>query len=77
PITVSTATPTTPPTITTEDDMTLAETLMEIKSGKPKEIGVVMQEPSEIPRISTVQQQIQEKAQGSRDKGKAKMVKEE
>ncbi|GJZ18069.1 hypothetical protein Tco_0554192 [Tanacetum coccineum] len=36
-----------------------------------------MQEPSKIPRISTTQQQIQEKAQGSRDKGKAKMVKEE
>ncbi|GKB85370.1 hypothetical protein Tco_0957642 [Tanacetum coccineum] len=77
PITVSTATPTTPPTTTTEDDMTLAETLMEIKSAKPKAIGVVMQEPSEIPRISAAQPQIQEKAQGSRDKGKAKMVKEE
>ncbi|GKA10370.1 hypothetical protein Tco_0689803 [Tanacetum coccineum] len=72
-ITVSTATPTT----ITEDDMTLAETLMEIKSAKPKAIGVVMQEPSEIPRISAAQQQIQEKAQGSRDKGKAKMVEEE
>ncbi|GJX62194.1 hypothetical protein Tco_0295094 [Tanacetum coccineum] len=76
-ITVSTATPTTPPTTTTEDDMTFTETLMEIKSAKPKEIGVVMQEPSEIPRISVEQQQIQEKAQGSRDKGKAKMVEEE
>ncbi|GKD20083.1 hypothetical protein Tco_1221786 [Tanacetum coccineum] len=77
PITVSTATPTTLPTTTIEDDMTLAETLIEIKSAKPKVIGVVMQEPSEIPRISVVQQQIQEKAQGSRDKGKAKMVEEE
>ncbi|GJY07000.1 hypothetical protein Tco_0374054 [Tanacetum coccineum] len=77
PITISTTTPTTPPTTTTEDDMTLAETLMEIKSAKPKAIGVVMQEPSEIPRISAAQQQIQEKAQGSRDKGKAKMVEEE
>ncbi|GJS91607.1 hypothetical protein Tco_0774243 [Tanacetum coccineum] len=77
PITVSTATPTTPPTTTTEDDMTLAETLMDIKCAKPKAIGVVMQEPSEILRISATQQQIQEKAQGSRDKGKAKMVEEE
>ncbi|GKB28768.1 hypothetical protein Tco_0868169 [Tanacetum coccineum] len=77
PITVSTATPTTPPTTTTEDDMTLAETLIEIKSAKPKAIGVVMQEPSEIPRINAAQQQIQEKAQCSRDKGKAKMVEEE
>ncbi|GJZ06265.1 retrovirus-related pol polyprotein from transposon TNT 1-94 [Tanacetum coccineum] len=77
PITVSTATPTTPLTTTTEDDVTLAETLMEIKSAKPKAIGVVMQEPSEIPRISDAQQQIQEKAQGSRDKGKDKMVEEE
>ncbi|GJU57122.1 hypothetical protein Tco_1234888 [Tanacetum coccineum] len=77
PITVSTATPTTPPTTTTEDDMTLAKTLMEIKSAKTKAIGVVMQEPSEIPRISAAQPQIQEKAQGSRDKGKAKMVEEE
>ncbi|GKC22441.1 hypothetical protein Tco_1024591 [Tanacetum coccineum] len=56
PITVSTATPTTPPTTTTKDDMTLAETLMEIKSAKPKAIGVVMQEPSEILRISAAQQ---------------------
>ncbi|GJS24092.1 hypothetical protein Tco_0452724 [Tanacetum coccineum] len=77
PITVSTATPTTPPTTITEDDMTLAETLIEIKSAKPKAIGVVMQEPSDISRISAAQQQIQEKAQGSRDKGKAKMVEEE
>ncbi|GJZ09970.1 hypothetical protein Tco_0544253, partial [Tanacetum coccineum] len=46
---ISIATPTTPPTTTTKDDMTLAETLMEIKK----------------------------KAQGSRDKGKAKMVEEE
>ncbi|GKA04526.1 putative ribonuclease H-like domain-containing protein [Tanacetum coccineum] len=68
PITISTATPTTPPTTTTKDDMTLAETLMEIKSAKPKAIGVVMQEPNEISRISVTQQQIQEKAQGSRDK---------
>ncbi|GJS66910.1 hypothetical protein Tco_0681474 [Tanacetum coccineum] len=67
-ITVSTAIPTTPPTTTTKDDMTLAETLMEIKSAKPKALGVVMQEPSEIPRISAAQQQIQEKAPGSRDK---------
>ncbi|GJT47202.1 hypothetical protein Tco_0955917 [Tanacetum coccineum] len=48
PITVSTATPTTPLTTTTKDDMTLAETLMEIKSAKPKAIGVVMQEPTKI-----------------------------
>ncbi|GJR30153.1 hypothetical protein Tco_1106385 [Tanacetum coccineum] len=77
PITVSTATPNTPPTTTTKDDMTLAETLIEIKSAKPNVIGVVMQEPSEIPRISDAQQQIQEKAQGSRDKAKAKVVEEE
>ncbi|GKD20387.1 hypothetical protein Tco_1222090 [Tanacetum coccineum] len=38
---------------------------------------VVMQEPSEIPRISAAQPQIQEKAQGLRDKGKAKMFEEE
>ncbi|GJV48156.1 hypothetical protein Tco_1438368 [Tanacetum coccineum] len=41
PITVSTATPTTPLTTTTKDDMTLVETLMEIKSAKPKAIGMV------------------------------------
>ncbi|GKA85278.1 hypothetical protein Tco_0806932 [Tanacetum coccineum] len=73
--TAVTATPTTPPTTTTEDDMTLAETLIEIKSAKPKAIGVVMQEPSEIPRISVAQQQIQENEQGSRDK--AEMEKED
>ncbi|GJU44533.1 hypothetical protein Tco_1201799 [Tanacetum coccineum] len=77
PITVTTATPNTLPTTTTKDDITLAETLMEIKSAKPNVIGVVMQEPSEIPRISDAQKQIQEKAQGSRDKAKAKMVEEE
>ncbi|GKC27947.1 hypothetical protein Tco_1035241, partial [Tanacetum coccineum] len=38
---------------------------------------MVMQEPNEIPRISAAQQQIQEKAQGSRYKCKAKIIKEE
>ncbi|GJY15871.1 hypothetical protein Tco_0386293 [Tanacetum coccineum] len=65
------------PVTTAGEVVTLAETLMKIKSAKLKAIGVVMQEPSEIPRISIAQPQIQEKAQGSRDKGKAKMVKEE
>ncbi|GKC43478.1 hypothetical protein Tco_1061200 [Tanacetum coccineum] len=39
PITVSTATPTTPPTTTIKYDMTLAETLMDIKNAKPKAQG--------------------------------------
>nr|GEV01335.1 hypothetical protein [Tanacetum cinerariifolium] len=76
-IIINTATPTTPPTTTTKDDMDLAETLMEIKSAKPKARGVVIKEPSKITRISAAQQQIQEEAQGSRDKGNAKMVEEE
>ncbi|GKE92337.1 hypothetical protein Tco_1573432 [Tanacetum coccineum] len=51
PITVSTAIPTTPLTTTTEDDMTLVETLMEIKSAKPKAIGMVMQKPSKAKMV--------------------------
>ncbi|GKC85608.1 hypothetical protein Tco_1141325 [Tanacetum coccineum] len=58
-------------------DISTASVPITIKGTKPKVIRVVMQEPSKIPRISVAQQQIQKKAQGSRDKGKAKMVEEE
>ncbi|GJY58897.1 hypothetical protein Tco_0458789, partial [Tanacetum coccineum] len=74
PITVSTATPTTPPTTATKDDMTLAETLMEIKSAKSKAVGVVMQEPSEIPRISVAQPPTMRKDQIKHDEELSKRL---
>nr|GEU95991.1 putative ribonuclease H-like domain-containing protein [Tanacetum cinerariifolium] len=77
---------------TTDDELTLAQTLIEIKAAKlkalptdvtivtvvstrPKEKGIIMQEPSEIPSLKPIvfsQQPSQPK-----DKGKAKMVKPE
>ncbi|GJW14528.1 putative reverse transcriptase domain-containing protein [Tanacetum coccineum] len=58
-------------------EMTLAQTLIEIKSAKPKAKGIVMQEPSESnPKISS-QQPSQVKGQGSKDKGKEKIIEPE
>ncbi|GKA62754.1 hypothetical protein Tco_0762273 [Tanacetum coccineum] len=63
---VSTANPTAA-TITTVE-LTLAQTLAELKSARPKTRGVVMQEPSEsTPTTTTIP---------SKDKGKGIMVKE-
>nr|GEW90014.1 hypothetical protein [Tanacetum cinerariifolium] len=70
-------------TTTTDDELTMAQTLIEIKAAKPKalttavstrpkEKGIIMQEPSETPSpkpIVSSQQPSQLK-----DKGKAKMV---
>ncbi|GJY75685.1 hypothetical protein Tco_0480801 [Tanacetum coccineum] len=56
---------------TVNEEITLAQTLIEIKSTKPKAKGIVMEEPSESTLIISLQQPSQVKAQ---DKGKAKMV---
>ncbi|GJS12176.1 putative ribonuclease H-like domain-containing protein [Tanacetum coccineum] len=58
-------------------EMTLAQTLIEIKSAKPKAKGIVMQEPSESTLTISSQQPSQVKGQGSKDKGKEKMIESE
>ncbi|GJY80972.1 hypothetical protein Tco_0493723 [Tanacetum coccineum] len=77
-VSISTAKPTTPPTTTTttvfeDEDLTIAQTLVKMRSEKSKVRGVVMQEPSETatrPKVSP--QQLDPK-----DKGKGKMVEQE
>nr|GEW81834.1 putative reverse transcriptase domain-containing protein [Tanacetum cinerariifolium] len=57
-----------------KDDVTLAQTLIEIKAAKLEARGIIMQEPSETPFLKPIvssQQPSQPK-----DKGKAKMVEE-
>ncbi|GJX52476.1 hypothetical protein Tco_0280845 [Tanacetum coccineum] len=65
---VSTASPT---EATIVDELTLAQTLIEIKSAKPKVKGVMIEEQSES-RIRIIPQQLP-----SKDKGKGKMVEPE
>ncbi|GJW30948.1 hypothetical protein Tco_0047823 [Tanacetum coccineum] len=72
-IPVSTATT----TVADEVEITLAQTLIEIKSAKPKAKGIVMQELSESTPIISSQQPSQVKGQGSQDKGKANMIESE
>ncbi|GKB56015.1 putative ribonuclease H-like domain-containing protein [Tanacetum coccineum] len=73
---VTTAEPCTPPTTTTvikDEDLTIAQTLMKMKSEKSKVRGVTMQEPSETairPTVPPLQHD-------QKDKGKAKMVEPE
>ncbi|GJU08041.1 hypothetical protein Tco_1124471 [Tanacetum coccineum] len=57
-------------TITTIDDITLAQALMEIKSTKPKEKGVVIQKLSES--TTTISSQLY--SQQSQDKGKGILI---
>ncbi|GJX09906.1 hypothetical protein Tco_0199765, partial [Tanacetum coccineum] len=57
--------------------LTLAQTLAELKSARPKTKGVVMQEPSESTPTISLQLPSQVKGQGSKDKGKAKMIEPE
>ncbi|GJS18479.1 hypothetical protein Tco_0412951, partial [Tanacetum coccineum] len=68
-ITVSVATTSTA-TITTVDDITLAQALMEIKSTKPKEKGVVIQELGESSTTISSQLSLQQ----SQDKGKGILI---
>ncbi|GJV49158.1 hypothetical protein Tco_1439370 [Tanacetum coccineum] len=65
-------------TTTTVDELTLAQTLIEIKAAKPKAVtrpkvrGVVVQEPSELKTTTSPSQPSQ--LPQVKDKGKAKMV---
>ncbi|GJW41670.1 retrovirus-related pol polyprotein from transposon TNT 1-94, partial [Tanacetum coccineum] len=61
----------------TNVELTLAQTLTELKSARPKTKGVVMQEPSESTPTISLQLPSQVKGQGSKDKGKAKMIEPE
>ncbi|GJZ32166.1 hypothetical protein Tco_0577602 [Tanacetum coccineum] len=58
----------------TNIELTLAQTLVELKSARPKTKGIVMQEPSESTPTIYLQLPSQVKGQGSKDKGKAKMI---
>ncbi|GKB42833.1 putative ribonuclease H-like domain-containing protein [Tanacetum coccineum] len=58
-------------TTTTVDELTLAQTLIEIKGAKPKVRGVMIQEPSEFTTTTPAA------SKPSQDKGKAKMSKSE
>ncbi|GJU64589.1 hypothetical protein Tco_1246424, partial [Tanacetum coccineum] len=61
----------------TNVELTLAQTLVELKSARSKTKGVVMQEPSESTLTISLQLPSQVKGQGSKDKGKAKMIEPE
>ncbi|GKD83914.1 hypothetical protein Tco_1350753, partial [Tanacetum coccineum] len=63
--------------IITNVELTLAQTLAELKSARPKTKEVVMQEPSESTPAISLQLPSQVEGQGSKDKGKAKMIKPE
>ncbi|GJU41963.1 hypothetical protein Tco_1194920 [Tanacetum coccineum] len=71
----TTTTTTATTTVADEVEMTLAQTLIEIKSAKPKAKGIVMQELSESTPTISSQQASQVMGQGSKDKGKKKMIK--
>ncbi|GJT84956.1 hypothetical protein Tco_1066673 [Tanacetum coccineum] len=64
-------------TTITNVELTLAQTLAELKSARPKTKGVVMQETSESTPIISLQLSSHVKGQGSKDKGKAKMIEPE
>ncbi|GJW91073.1 hypothetical protein Tco_0168626 [Tanacetum coccineum] len=75
-VVVSTDEVTTNSTITTiVDELTLAQTLIEIKAAKPKARGVIVQEPSEFTTTTSPSQPLQ--LPRDKDKGKAKMVEPE
>ncbi|GKB11374.1 hypothetical protein Tco_0845297 [Tanacetum coccineum] len=61
----------------TNVELTLAQILAELKSARPKTKGVVMQDPSESTPTISLQLPSQVKDQGSKDKGKAKMIEPE
>ncbi|GJW25904.1 hypothetical protein Tco_0039715 [Tanacetum coccineum] len=64
-------------TTAADKEMTLAQAIIEIKSTKTKAKWIVMQEPSESTPTISLQQPSQVKSQGSKDKGKAKMIEPE
>ncbi|GKB26152.1 reverse transcriptase domain-containing protein [Tanacetum coccineum] len=59
-------------TTTTVDELTLAQTLIEIRAAKPKVKGVMIQEPSEFTTTTTITTPAASKP--SHDKGKEKMT---
>ncbi|GJV97098.1 hypothetical protein Tco_1548675 [Tanacetum coccineum] len=61
----------------TNVELILAQTLAELKSARPKTKRVVIQEPSELTPTISLQLPSQVKGQGSKDKGKAKMIEPE
>ncbi|GJS93707.1 hypothetical protein Tco_0800675 [Tanacetum coccineum] len=61
-------------TTITNVELTLAQTLVELKCARPKKKRVVMQEPSESTPTISLQLPSQVKGQGSKDKGKCKMI---
>ncbi|GJV27656.1 hypothetical protein Tco_1384104 [Tanacetum coccineum] len=61
----------------TNVELTLAQTLTELKSARLKTKGVVMQEASESTPTISLQLPSQVKGQGSKDNGKAKMIEPE
>ncbi|GKA87541.1 hypothetical protein Tco_0809305 [Tanacetum coccineum] len=63
--------------IITNVELTLAQTLAELKSARPKTKWVVMQEPSESTPTISLQLPSRVKGQGSKDKGKANMIEPE
>ncbi|GJS38336.1 hypothetical protein Tco_0563379 [Tanacetum coccineum] len=62
-------------TTTTVDELTMAQTLIEIKAAKPKVRGVMIQEPTKFTITTTTT--IPAASKPSHDKGKAKMIKSE
>ncbi|GJR13355.1 hypothetical protein Tco_0796007 [Tanacetum coccineum] len=75
-VNITAAEPTTPPTITTvfeDEDLTIAQTLVRMRSEKSKVRGVVIKEPSETATKLTLPPQQHD----PKDKGKGKMVKQE
>ncbi|GJS04324.1 hypothetical protein Tco_0320832 [Tanacetum coccineum] len=82
-ISVTTAEPITPPTITTDfedDDLTIAQTLMKMRSEKSKVRGVVMKEPSETatrPMIPPQQHDPKDKAELEEEERLAKQREED
>ncbi|GJW23484.1 hypothetical protein Tco_0034106 [Tanacetum coccineum] len=75
-VNITTVEPITPPTTTTifeDEDLTIAQTLVKMRSEKLKIRGVVMQEPSETTTRLTVPPQQHD----PKDKGKGKMVEQE
>ncbi|GJU18625.1 hypothetical protein Tco_1146591 [Tanacetum coccineum] len=76
-VNITTVEPTTPLTTTTtvfkDEDLTIAQTLVKIRSEKSKVRGVVMQEPSETTTRPTIPPQQHD----PKDKGKGKIVEQE
>ncbi|GJY96461.1 hypothetical protein Tco_0513371 [Tanacetum coccineum] len=76
-VNITTVEPSTPPTTTTtvieDEDLTIAQTLIKMRSEKSKVRGVVMKEPSEAATRPTIPPQQHD----PKDKGKGKMVEQE